>query len=280
MKDFYTYELIDSRTNIPFYIGKGTGNRMYRHYYDVNNGKKFVNTKLENKIKSILKNEANIIYRKYVALTEQDAFDKEIELIKFYDLKNLCNLTNGGEGISGFRFKMTDESKKKISVALKDKPKSEEHKNKLRDSKLIKPTRYWENKTFTEEHKEKLSESAKGKILSEETKEKISLNSKSYLTKGKTKEEIYGIEKALEIKQLNRIAQLNKTFSKDVNISKGRKGSTHNRAKTYIINDNENITEELTTQLLLSEKYKIKLCTIRSMILTGKILNNFSISLK
>lgn len=36
---FYVYELIDPRTDRPFYIGKGKGRRMHQHAKDARNGK-------------------------------------------------------------------------------------------------------------------------------------------------------------------------------------------------------------------------------------------------
>jgi hypothetical protein len=36
---YYVYSLIDPRTNVPFYIGKGIGARLYRHEKNVINGK-------------------------------------------------------------------------------------------------------------------------------------------------------------------------------------------------------------------------------------------------
>ena len=69
-------------------------------------------------------------------------------------------------------FKHTEETKKKISLAHKGK--SNWHKGR----------------TLTEEHKRKIGESNKGK-----TKGRISLK------KGKTFEEMYGIEKAIKMKE-------------------------------------------------------------------------------
>ena len=38
-KKYYTYQLIDPRNNIPFYIGEGCVNKMYKHEKDVLHGK-------------------------------------------------------------------------------------------------------------------------------------------------------------------------------------------------------------------------------------------------
>ena len=79
------------------------------------------------------------------------------------------------------------ETKIKMSLASKGKPKSEEHAKKCRIANL--------GKKQTEECKRKRSISMKGKNLgpkSEETKYKLSL-----AKKGKTWEEIYGIEGAI-----------------------------------------------------------------------------------
>lgn len=288
MKFFYTYELIDSRNNTVFYVGKGTGARMYQHYYAViKNNKPLINTKLQNKIKSIFKNNGIIIYNQIIAITEQAAFDKEIELIKQHKINNidLCNLTNGGEGISGHHFNHTQATKDKLSIALKDKPKSKEHINNLILAKIDNPnnTKFWKNKKFSSEHKNSLSDSAKLKPkMSEYTKSKISENSQTYLNIGKTHEEIYGIEKSQRMLELNRLAHLNKHASIDTKnkMSIAQLGVLHPKAKIYIINDNGNIYEEKSTLKILSTRLNLKICTIRNIIKNNLVINNINIKIK
>ncbi|GJQ43921.1 MAG: hypothetical protein JETCAE03_34190 [Ignavibacteriaceae bacterium] len=96
---YYTYELIDPRDNKVFYVGKGTNKRMYSHYASVKNGNIMRNENFSQKLKELVDNNLKPIYKKVIETNiEQEAFDKEIELIKQYGKNNLCNLTDGGEG--------------------------------------------------------------------------------------------------------------------------------------------------------------------------------------
>lgn len=95
----------------------------------------------------------------FSGLTESDAKEKEIELIKKYHTTNSLfgyNITPGGEGYSGkdnpwYGKHHSEESKRKMSEARKGIPK-------------------------TDEWKRKISESNKGKIVSNDTKVKMSKN--------------------------------------------------------------------------------------------------------
>ena len=111
MKEFYVYKLTDSN-GIPFYIGKGMKYKKYdrilfhKNYWNHNKNKK-----LKNKI-----NKLGGIFNTIIILTsrnEQECLNLEIELINKIGLNNLCNLTVGGEGISGY--KHTLKTKVKMS---------------------------------------------------------------------------------------------------------------------------------------------------------------------
>jgi hypothetical protein len=101
---FYVYMLIDPVTTIPFYIGKGSGDRYKKHVSKVNYD---TNRHKANKIKQILRSGAQPEYKfPGVNLTENEAFALEIELIAFYGradlgLGPLTNLTDGGDGVAG-----------------------------------------------------------------------------------------------------------------------------------------------------------------------------------
>lgn len=134
-KRFYTYLYLDSRKPgkyiyndgqlvldyEPFYVGKGQGNR-YNYHLDAA-VKINKNSHKLNKIRKILKeNQEPIIIKFLDNVSEQEAFDKEIELIWIigrYDLGlgPLTNLTNGGEGGSGMIH--NNDTIKKISDASK-----------------------------------------------------------------------------------------------------------------------------------------------------------------
>jgi hypothetical protein len=179
---FYTYAYLrEDRT--PYYIGKGTGDRVYY--------------KARRDIKPP-KDKSRIIYLKQ-NLTEEEAFKHEIYMIAVFgrvDLGTgiLHNRTNGGEGVSGHikseetKRKISEvhkgkthseETKRKMSEALKGKPgtpRSEETKRKISESRRGKP-----GTPRSEETRIKMSEAHKGKTPSEETKRKI-----SEVQKGKT----------------------------------------------------------------------------------------------
>ena len=85
---YYTYAYL-REDKTPYYIGKGTGNRIYS----------------TNRIIKPPKDKSRIIYLKQ-NLTETEAFRHEIYMISVFGRKDLgtgilYNMTNGGEGISG-----------------------------------------------------------------------------------------------------------------------------------------------------------------------------------
>ena len=93
----------------------------------------------------------------------------EIIFIKKYDtmIPNGYNLTIGGDTIMGYHH--TEETKLKMSAALKGKKKSIEH--------TLKNSESHKGQKMSEESKEKMSKRLKGVLkgpLSDETKEKIS----------------------------------------------------------------------------------------------------------
>jgi len=98
---YYVYEWIRLDTNKPFYVGKGKDKRCYI--------KKRGNNKHFNNIVKAVKTKVNILKEN---LTEKEALDLEKQYIKEYKNKGipLVNLTNGGEGVSGY--KATEEANK------------------------------------------------------------------------------------------------------------------------------------------------------------------------
>lgn len=119
--NYYVYHLINPKDGSPFYVGKGILNRMYIHEIDTLNGNVPHNNKLlYNKIKKVLKESGKINYKIISEnLTEKESFSLEIDEIKKYGRKYnktgiLCNLTDGGEGMSGLIH--TKETKRKLSI--------------------------------------------------------------------------------------------------------------------------------------------------------------------
>jgi len=160
---FYVYSHKKADTGVIFYIGKGKGNRLnFKHGRSA----------YWNRIVAKHGFKAEIIIN---FETEQEAFKYEILLIEGFKASelSLCNLTRGGEGMSGY--KHSKEAKEKISVARNNM--SEETRIKIGDAsrKRSKESRAKMSaakigKVVSEETKAKMKNAAKNKILSEEHK--------------------------------------------------------------------------------------------------------------
>ncbi len=126
---YYVYEWYNTDTKEIFYVGKGKNNR-YKHI------------KNRNKFFTDYYNTHNCDVRKiYENLSEEEAFQKEVETIKYYKENTnyrLTNQTDGGEGASGLI--VSDEFREKMRkiVSGKNNPNynhkwSEEMKQKARE---------------------------------------------------------------------------------------------------------------------------------------------------
>jgi hypothetical protein len=95
-KKFYIYTLSDDADGVPFYVGKGTGRRIYCHGTEAENGHKCPKC---SKIRKIWR-EGRAVKVSFVYQTDVEwrAFKKEKELIAELGSENLTNLTGGGEG--------------------------------------------------------------------------------------------------------------------------------------------------------------------------------------
>lgn len=160
---FYVYAHIDPLSNKVRYIGKGKDRRAWSLSHRKGYHKNWLAKLNKLGLKPIIEILAD-------NLTEEQAFEKEKELIKSYD--DLTNLTSGGEGVSGFKpseefrqwikvfntgKKQTPETVAKMVAARKGKPRSESAKKKISMArKGIK---------FSEEHKRKLSEARRNRVV-------------------------------------------------------------------------------------------------------------------
>lgn len=91
---YYVYALIDPRSNDVFYIGKGTGNRVFSHEAESEKASLTEKAKIQ-KIKDIEK--SGLFVKRIMVnwgLTEQEAFAAEASLINLYNLISGNQLTN------------------------------------------------------------------------------------------------------------------------------------------------------------------------------------------
>ena len=162
MKDprkFYTYAYL--RVNkTPYYIGKGSGKRIYNMHH---------------KGISVPKEKSRIIYLKQ-NLTEEEAFKHEKYMIAVFGRKDLGtgilhNRTDGGEGGSGAI--RNEESRKKYSESKKGKNNPNYGKSPSEETRK-KRSEAMRGKSPSQETRRKRSEAMKGKSHSLETRRKIS----------------------------------------------------------------------------------------------------------
>ena len=181
---FYVYMYSD-QDNTPFYVGKGSNDRFHvsGHLY---NNQPF----LKRKIKKIGVDNIKV-HLLHKNLTETMVFQFEAFYIGFYGRRDLgegtlCNLTNGGEGLSG----INEETRRKISKAMKGNQNgkgfthSKETKRKMsedRKGKYKGENHPMHGKQHSEDARRKMSEANRGKNNpmygkkhSEETKKKMS----------------------------------------------------------------------------------------------------------
>lgn len=110
--EFYVYSYESPDTFVPFYIGKGKGNRHAYHLLEAKKEQTFDKNKHKiNKIKKILASGSEpVISIVMDNMTEEDAFELEEFLIQEIGradigLGTLTNLSNGGEGGKGIDHK-------------------------------------------------------------------------------------------------------------------------------------------------------------------------------
>ena len=118
-------------------------------------------------------------------LSESEAFEVEKQYIQKFKLRRdggcLVNLTYGGEGISGARFKLSEATKSKMSVSRMGMLLSNKTKEKISESRRGDKNPNYGKKTWnygtprTEAEKKKMSDSKIGIEQSEERKVKSRL---------------------------------------------------------------------------------------------------------
>lgn len=228
-KLFYVYQLRAENEILPFYIGKGLGQRINYHFKKCNlKGR----TLKENKINSLNNQKIKILREKlFESENELLCLNLECFLICIYgrrDIKTgiLCNHTDGGEGVSGKI--CSQETKDKMSLSRKGRkiinPKSghkftEEHKNNISKGNIGKHSTWGKGRKLSQEQKAILLKANLGRECpfkgikkgprSEETKLKI-----SQAKKGKTprKGHITNRNRKRDINERNKTSKYSREF--------------------------------------------------------------------
>lgn len=168
----YVYHLRDPADDYPFYVGKGKGDRMYRHVEDAKRNPERKNKHKNRKILKVLR-EGREIEHVIVFETDslQEANEYEIREIARWRIligEKLTNLTEGGRSES-----LTQEVRERLSVTGRRNAIAPDYANPM------------QGRRHSVESRRKMSESSMGQIawntgkkmgpLSEEHRRKMSL---------------------------------------------------------------------------------------------------------
>lgn len=115
--NYYIYTLIDKTTGIPFYVGKGKGNRVLQHFLRAIDKP---DSLLHETIRAYIADSCMPIIDIEMCESEEEAFIREIHAIarigrKDLGLGPLLNTIDGGAGV----FNLSDDIRKRISSNLK-----------------------------------------------------------------------------------------------------------------------------------------------------------------
>lgn len=175
MNNFYVYILKNPITEIPFYVGKGTGRRAYRHEADVRLHDHHWNSMVLAEIRRILAASLKVIVEFVQCDMDHDqAKLTERLIIAKIGRRNkkagpLCNLTDGGEGSFGRVFKHSEETKEKIKLSCIGKKNSDE--SNIKRSMAMSGKHI--GRVLSKEWIDKIAEANRGKKMSEEFRQNL-----------------------------------------------------------------------------------------------------------
>lgn len=127
-KEYYVYMLSESASNVPFYVGKGHGQRAASHHLAASTGQQPVYVEIRRLRGNGIDFNTTILHD---GLTESEAFALEYETISKLGRRctgdgPLVNRTLGGRGPNGFQ--VAAETKAKISQNIRPAMQSSESK--------------------------------------------------------------------------------------------------------------------------------------------------------
>lgn len=210
MATYYVYEIIDPRNNLPYYVGKGKGNRANWHIEQ-----RIIRESTGNQYKDritdqIFKDGLYPVVRKvFFTDDEIEAYNVEAKLIKRYGrrkidpngiLTNICE--DSRPPIPIHNDNRRERSRQRLLGNQINKGRVQSKEEKEQRAKSLKAAYASGRRIFKESTRQRLSEVHSGKIVSKKTKQLISEKAKSAHTwrYGKTNEEIFGEEKAKQIR--------------------------------------------------------------------------------
>lgn len=240
---FYVYAHHRNDSGAIFYIGKGCRDRAR----DKSRRNRFW--------KNIVSKHGYTIEIIEKGLSEDAAFCLERDLIKRLGRHNLCNATDGGDGMSGYVH--SKESREKMSISQKKKaPPSTETRAKISAA--------GKGRKKTAETRAKLSIANTGRIFSVETREKISIAGRgrncSIETRNKRSASLSGRKRPTEVKL---------RISDSLN---GHEISNETRSKLSIANTGKTLSPEIRAKISAALKGRKKSAqTIINMIAAQKV---------
>ena len=234
MKSASIYEIIFP--NNKRYIGKTSlenpEDRIQQHFNDAQKGSKLL---VHNAIRKYGQNNITINWLHYKCVSESDLNDLERYYIaqkKTNDLQFGYNMTEGGEGVKGW--KHSEESKEKIREAQKEYSKNPEVRKKRSE--------VHKGKVVTEETRQKMSDAQKGKKPSKESNDKRSKTLKIHWSNPEVRSKHKEIINTPEIKQKKAEAQ------------KGKKHSEETKQKLSVIQTGRKLSEETKQKISKARK--------------------------
>ena len=268
---YYVYELIDPRTNITFYIGKGKNNRMYVHENYVKKGKlPNGNKKLFEKIKEIKDLGLNIVYDKILETDDEGlAYKYENQIINEIGIENLCNVVDDKLLIG-----MCDNTKNSNWYYNQEtneyrlfKFDNEIPNGFIKGSPRTKTAmeKWWSNLSYEElnEYKIKMSNS-----LKKSEKHKLKVSSEEYKK---------NLSKAL--KNSESFNNYNKNRTKRVKYKESQK-SKNRRKSSILVDIHNNVIKEFKSLSDVCEYFNIKTSTASIWIKTEKKIDNLILKSK
>ena len=249
MNDYYVYKLIDPRTNLPFYVGKGKDNRAFTH--------------LKNKSKTCNPRKDKIINEIYSLKLEPivDIFLKELDEETAYKLEEEIILNLGRQGIDhngiltnislhsqpppqkGKKRIFTEEHKSNISKALKGRKltyqtwqtgltkETDERIARMAEKRSLIGNLHQIGMKYSQERIEKIRNKLKGRVVPDDQRKKM-----SQAKKGKTWEDIFGEEGARQRRQ-NSLKGGNHPNAKQINTPAGVFESVAEASKHFSVSD-------------------------------------------